>query len=106
MAQNVLNTKMSVAAALGVVLAAMADGPGKKQYYDQWERAPGPGGLRDGSALVCVLPCQTWSSMGTRAKARSGVRDGSRPWPGAWHCYDLLSQPTGVLLIGLSRPWW
>ena len=55
-----------MAAALGVVLVAMEDGPCKKRYYaplvrlyDQWERAPGPGGLRVGSALVSVLPCQT-----------------------------------------------
>ena len=44
------------------------------------------------------------ASTGIRAKARSGVGDGSRPWPGAGHCCDQLSRPAGVLLIGLSRP--
>ena len=50
--------------------------------------------------------CQAPSSTCTRAKVRSGVGDGSHPWPGAGHCCDQLSQPAGVLLIGLSRPQW
>ena len=59
-----------------------------KTKYDQWERAPGPGRLQVGcpalvSVFLClaVLRCQAWSSTGTRAKARSGVGDGSCPWP-------------------------
>ena len=56
--------------------------------YDQWERAPGPGRLRVGcpalvSVFLCLaaLRCQARLNTGTRAKARSGIGDGSCPWP-------------------------